>query len=135
MKIAIIGATGWVGKAMLSLFPDAYKYSRHQGTKKGVNKNRIVFICVPTPVIGEGRLDTSIVEEAISWCEAELIVVRSTVNPGDCDRWALKYLKNIVFQPEYLGETPAHPLLDTAKTPFLIIGGHYSNRKYRSRHL
>ena len=141
-KVAIIGGTGWVGKAVHQLFPDAYVYSRNQGTRKEVNKCRIAFICVPTPnatspgthpkyenLPSEGILDTSAVEEAISWLEAELIVVRSTVNPGDCDRWALKYLKNIVFQPEYLGETPAHPLLDTSKAPFIIIGGHYSNRK------
>lgn len=32
------------------------------------------------------------------------------------------------MQPEYLGETPNHPLLDTVNTPFLIIGGHQADR-------
>jgi len=74
-------------------------------------------------LVTEGKLDTSIVEEVIAWCEADILVVRSTVNPGDCEAWTTKYGKKIVFQPEYLGETPAHPLLDTAKTPFIILGG------------
>jgi len=143
-KVAIIG-NGWVGQAMHDLFPDAFIYSRnwiiHEGQwvkandnglawnelkeeyKKKVNSCDTAFICVPTPVIGEGKLDTSAVEEMIAWCECPLIVVRSTVNPGDCYRWMNKYKKNIVFQPEYLGETPSHPLLDTIKTNFIIMGG------------
>jgi len=70
-----------------------------------------------------GRLDVSIVEEVVSWCECPLIVIRSTVNPGDCDYLEKKYNKHIVYQPEYLGETPNHPLFDPKKRPFLIIGG------------
>ena len=31
--------------------------------------------------------------------------------------------------PEYLGETPNHPLLDTKKTHFLVIGGHKDDRR------
>ena len=139
MKVAVIGL-GWVGKAMMSLFPDAYQYTSKIGTKKEVNACNIAFVCIPTPnlivdierpgtILGEGRLDTSAIDEIISWCECELIVIRSTVNPGDCDRWSLKYHKQIVMQPEYLGETPAHPLLDTVKTPFLVIGGYINDRK------
>lgn len=137
MKAAIIGY-GWVGKAMVELFPDAYIYVRDMKKVKDVpigeetftidqetiNDADIAFICVPSPVIGEGKLDTSIVEECIAWCECPIIVVRSTVNPGDCDKWGYKYKKQIVMQPEYLGETPNHPLLDTLNTPFLILGGH-----------
>jgi len=122
-KVAVIGSTGWVGRSMIDLFSDAYRYSSKIGTKDGVNKCDIAFICVPTPNAGEGKLDTSIVEECISWCTCPLIVIRSTVNPGDCDRWVNLYNKRIVMQPEYLGETPNHPLLDTKNTPFLVLGG------------
>lgn len=133
MKVGIIGH-GWVGKAVHSLFPKAKVYTPKKGSKKEINKCDIAFICVPSPYTIdskglEGRLDTSIVEECISWCECPLIVVRSTVNPGDCDWWAEKYMKNIVFQPEYLGETPQHPLLDQKSSPFLIIGGAEKNRR------
>ncbi len=123
MKVAIIGATGWVGKSVKSLFPDAYAYTDNLGTKEEVNKCDICFICVPTPCMGEGKLDTSIVEECVSWCKCPLIVIRSTVNPGTCDYLFNKYRKRIIFQPEYLGESPQHPLLNPKTTPFLIIGG------------
>ena len=128
-NIAIIGGTGWVGRAVHELFPHAYIFTSKIGIKEKVNNCNIAFICVPTPGIGEGKLDTSIVEGIIKWCECELIVVRSTVNPGDCDKWSYIYRKQIVMQPEYLGETPQHPLFNTLKTPFLIIGGYKKDRK------
>lgn len=123
-KVGIIGM-GWVGKAMYQLFPDAtiYDVNLPDTSMDEINKCDIAFVCVPTPNPGKGRLDTSIVESVISQCKCPLIVVRSTVNPGDCDYWQTKYEKKINFQPEYLGETPQHPLLDTSKTPFMIIGG------------
>lgn len=128
MKIAILGK-GWVGSAVKQLFPDAYVYSSSVGTKEKVNECDIAFIAVPTPLQEDWTLDTSIVEDCIKWCECPLIVVRSTVNPGDCDRWSKKYSKNIIFQPEYLGETPNHPLLNETQAKFLIIGGEPENRK------
>jgi len=128
MTTAIVG-NGWVGKAVHNLFPEAYVYDINLGTKEEVNKCDIAFICVPTPCPGEGALDTSIVEEVVSWCTCPLIVMRSTVNPGTCDNLSLRYGRRIVMQPEYLGETPQHPLLDTKKTPFLIIGGLPEDRR------
>jgi len=126
MNVTIIGK-GWVGQAMKQLFPDAYIYSKGQsgeiGSKEIANKGDVAFVCVPTPCIDEGKLDTSIVEESVAWCECPLIVIRSTVNPGTCDYLSTKYGKRIVMQPEYLGETPAHPLLDQKARPFLILGG------------
>ena len=122
MKTAIIGL-GWVGKFMQELFPSSVIYDRHYPNREEVNKCDVTFICVPTPCINEGKLDISAVEENIAWCESSLIVIRSTVNPGDTDYLIKKYNKNIVFQPEYLGETPSHPLLDPKTRPFIIIGG------------
>jgi len=135
MKVAIIGI-GWVGKAMQKLFPDAYIYSHGKttriGIKKEVNRTDIAFICVPTPntnVRGqyypqyEGPLDISAVEDSIRWCECPLVVIRSTLNPGTCDYLTKKYGKRIVMQPEYLGETPAHPMYDPKTRQFLILGG------------
>jgi len=127
MKVTIIGK-GWVGSYMYRLFPDSYIYTHKVGTKEEANKGDVAFICVPTPNPFESKLDTSIVENVISWCECPLIVIRSTVNPGDCDYWTNKYNKNIVMQPEYLGETPAHPMLDPKSRQFFIIGGTEENR-------
>lgn len=148
MKVAIVG-NGWVGQAMQDLFPDAFTYVRdlNKAIGKGeiledlnytekkdvINEADVAFVCVPTPneiVNGrEDKLDTSIVEECISWLKTPLIVVRSTVNPGDCDKWQRKYNKAIVMQPEYLGETPQHPLLDVTEAPFLVIGGDEAPRR------
>lgn len=142
IKTAIIGY-GWVGKAMHQLFPASLVHDPAlprrsftvindnplSASKSEINTCDIAFIGVPTPNTDHKALDTSIVEEVIAWCECPLIVVRSTVNPGDCDKWTEKYKRNIVMQPEYLGETPAHPLLDETKRKFLVIGGEPENRR------
>jgi UDPglucose 6-dehydrogenase len=122
MTTAICGL-GWVGKFMQALFPDSVIFDRNYPNKKEINDCDITFICVPTPCPDEGRLDISAVEENVAWCESSVIVIRSTVNPGDGDYLARKYNKHIVIQPEYLGETPSHPLLDPKSRPFLILGG------------
>ena len=127
-KVTIIGH-GWVGKSVHKLFPDAYIFDPPTGSKRLANKSEIAFICVPTPPLGEGKLDTKIVEKTVAWCQCPLIVIRSTVNPGTCDYLSKKYKKRIIVQPEYLGETPAHPLLDEKSTPFIIIGGKPKDRR------
>jgi len=145
-KVGICGY-GWVGKAMHKLFPEAVIYDKHKPmsiawispvtqkqeqrelTMKDINKCDVAFVCVPTPNKDDGSLDTSIVEEVVKECTCDLIVVRSTVPPGTCTRLSKKYKKHIVMQPEYLGETTKHPLLDTSKRDFLIIGGVPEHRK------
>ena len=130
IKVGLAGY-GWVGKAMEKLFPDAYVYDPvlEMGTKEELNKCAVAFICVPTPCPEEGKLDTSIVEEVVSWCKCPLLVIRSTVNPGTCDKLSTKYNKRIVMQPEYLGETVNHPMTDQKARPFVIIGGEPFNRR------
>lgn len=127
MKVAIIGSTGWVGKAMLQLFPDAYQFTTKIGDIAGVNACDFAFVCVPTP-LKDGRLDVSRIDQIVSWCTCKYIVIRSTVNPGDCNRWSAKIqhlnrVSWILHQPEYLGETPNHPLLNQKANQFIIIGG------------
>jgi UDPglucose 6-dehydrogenase len=127
MQIKIYGY-GWVGKAMKTLFPEA---SVHDPAQKMVSKKKadIAFVCVPTPNKKNGALDISIVEEVVSKSEEDLIVIRSTVQPGTCDYLAKKYKKNICMQPEYLGETVNHPMTDQKSRPFIIIGGIPENRR------
>jgi UDP-glucose 6-dehydrogenase len=118
---------GWVGKAMKQVFPDAWVHDPAQ-LKITNFKCDIGIIGVPTP-LKDGKLDTSIVESIIKDAEEDLLIVRSAVNPGDCDRWEKAFGKNVVNMPEYLGETPSHPLLDETKAKFLIIGGRPENRQ------
>lgn len=130
MKIGVIGL-GWVGRSMVELFPDAEVYDepRKIGSKALINQCDISFVCVPTPNNSKSELDTSIVEEVVRWCESDLIVIRSTVNPGTCDRLSEETGKRIVMQPEYLGETPNHPMLDPSTRQFMVIGGEPEERR------
>lgn len=125
--VAIIGY-GVVGRAMHSLFPKAIIYNGEKHpvgnlTYKDVNKVDVAFICVPTPTKANGHCDTSIVEMVVSKLTVSLIIIRSTIEPGTTDRLKKKYKKNIVFCPEYIGETIDHPLADERSRTFLILGG------------
>lgn len=137
MTVGIIGF-GWVGKAMYKLFPDALVYDSaiDEGwlnpdtgaiNNKSAYQADVVFICVPTPNLPDGSLDTSIVEKCADECTPnQLVVIRSTVNPGTADQLAERGLR-VVIQPEYLGETPNHPFSDMTTRPFIIIGGDRSD--------
>ena len=126
MTVKIYGA-GWVGKAMMSLFPNALV---HDPALNFISEEYtdVSFVCVPTN-LKNGKLDTSIVEEVVRDCNSPLIIIRSTIMPGTCDYLEKTYGKNIVFQPEYLGESVAHPLLDEKKRAFMILGGRPENRR------
>lgn len=126
LKIAVVGASGYVGREQVRLFKDyePYEYDRSVGTKEGVNECDVAFICVPTPMKEDGSCDISIVKEVLGWLKCPLVIIRSTVEPGTTDILASTYAGDVVFQPEYVGETVAHPLNDTRMRNFLIFGGH-----------
>lgn len=130
MNTAVIGE-GWVGKSMIELFPDSHVYDEPQniGSRALVNECDVAFVCVPTPNETQGALDTSIVENVVGWCESDLIVIRSTVNPGTTERLAKETGKRILMQPEYLGETPNHPMINPKERPFMVIGGEPEDRR------
>lgn len=137
---------GWVGKAMHPLFPDAYivdskgdcwTHVDRGGGQKIVQpmgkSSEIVcdfaFVCVPTDPKEDGTLDCSIVEEVVRDGPEDFFIIRSTVNPGFCGYLEHTYGKQVVFMPEYIGETVAHPLFDETKRPFLILGGCPGDRR------
>lgn len=113
---------GWVGKAMKTMFPEA-KVQDPQQNMYAPEKADIAFVCVPTPNVGKGRLDCSIVEQVVKEAPEDLLVIRSTVMPGTTDRLIAETGKRIVMQPEYLGETVNHPMTDQKERPFYIVGG------------
>lgn len=120
---------GWVGKAVQDIFPEAILHDPELGLRN-TEAADVAFVCVPTPNYDKGELDTSIVEQVVANAEENLIIIRSTVNPGTCDKLTKKYpKKHIVFMPEYLGETIQHPLLDESARKFLIIGGKPKDRR------
>lgn len=75
------------------------------------------------------KLDTSIVKETIKNCQEDFIICRSTVMPETCDELEKSTGKNIVFQPEYLGETVNHPMTDQKCRMFMVLGGRSENRR------
>jgi UDPglucose 6-dehydrogenase len=85
----------------------------------------VAFISTPSPMNKDGSCDTSMVEQAIErWHEhVDLFIIRSTVTPGTTDRLAEKYNTKVVMQPEYVGETLGHPLVEPQRDPFIILGG------------
>lgn len=123
MKVGIVGY-GTVGQKMLKLFVDAVIYDapKHIGTKESINLCDTVFVCVPTSNGADGLCDTSIVEEVISWLNVPLIIIRSTVKVGFTLSMIEKYHKEIVFQPEYIGETVNHPITNNPNQ-WLTFGG------------
>jgi len=128
MKVGIIGY-GWVGKATHKLFPEARVFDKYDGQHQDdLTGCDIVFLAVPTPFDGQG-LDCSEVEDAIKNCPVDLICIRSATQPGFADSMATKYGKRIVVQPEYLGETPAHPMLAMSSRQFMILGGGPADRR------
>ena len=124
MKVGIVGY-GHVGEAMHGLFKNAVIYDKFKniGTPEEINSCDTVFVCVPTPQAKDGHCDTSIVEEVLDWIDAPLIILRSTVYVGFTDKMMKKYKKEIVFQPEYYGETVAHPFADLNDRSWLSFGG------------
>lgn len=132
MKIGIVGM-GYVGTAIAKLFHsfeleyyDIYK-SGYKNDAEEINKCDISFVCVPTPEGDYGECSISAVEEVIEWIETPIIVLKSTVPPGTTDYLIKKYGKNIVFSPEYCGEskywTPYKFHTEIIETPFFIFGG------------
>jgi UDPglucose 6-dehydrogenase len=123
--VAIVGY-GVVGKSLHRLFGDDATWIDVGGTpadRARINACDVAFICVPTPVGPDGACDTSAVEDCVAWLTSPLIVIRSTVAPGTTRRLRETTGKAILFQPEYIGETVAHPLADVRQHPFVILGG------------
>ncbi len=124
MKIGIIGL-GHVGTAMHGLFKDAVIYDKFKnlGSQDEINNCDAAFVCVPTPKSEDGTCDTSAVDEVLNWCNCKVIILRSTVRVGYTREMSEKLHKNIVFQPEYYGETVAHPFVNLSDRNWLSFGG------------
>lgn len=128
-SVAIIGY-GKVGKAYHLVFPDATIYDPFHGdvptdmtranpitgeverlilqpsktSKDAVNKCDLALICVPTDLDKDGKLDMSIVEDAVSWIKTPLILIKSALQPGTVDRLVKATGKKIAVSVEMVGE-------------------------------
>lgn len=141
-KIAVIGY-GYVGKASSELLTHKYNIDVYEPneasrisdnekidfiTRKQQQKNHYDFavVCTPTPMKENGDCDTSYVHDAIDNTNADLFMIKSTVEPQTTDKLIMKTAKRIIFSPEYVGESRYHNPYFPEKmieTPFWILGG------------
>lgn len=132
-RVGIIGR-GYVGSGMQAMFAKHFDVSVydivHQPNPAMVKGVDLAVVCVPTPQSADGSADTSTVEEVVGWCDADLILIKSTIPPGTTDALIEKTGKSVHFSPEYMGE--GKNFLPPWKYPdqrnpqmhdFVIIGG------------
>jgi nucleotide sugar dehydrogenase len=138
-KILIVGY-GYVGKAMYEFFSGHYdtwvvdvidQPVSNQIDIKHSGDFDLAVVCVPTPRGESGECDLSYVHDVVSQLETPLILLKSTVEIGTTEMLTKKYNKQIVFSPEYCGEStywsPYAFHTDIKETPFFIFGGDKKN--------
>ena len=130
--IGIIGQ-GFVGNAIYQKFKDFYKVytydideSKCNSPAKIAMSQKIVFVCLPTPMNNDGTCNTSIVSEAImniyNYGKCKTVVIKSTVTPGTTERLNKFYDDmDIMFNPEFLTERNA--VNDFNNQTRIILGG------------
>tara|TARA_B100001094_G_scaffold154735_1_gene149709 strand:- start:163 stop:1017 length:855 start_codon:yes stop_codon:yes gene_type:complete len=137
--VGIVGQ-GFVGKALKAGFEKHYDVDTFDvdESKRDVDyiediidRNNIIFVCVPTPMKKDGSCDVSIVEGVVTeldnlalvrQCSNRVIVIKSTIPPGTTERLN-KICKHIqvVFNPEFL--TEANYIDDFRNQNRIILGG------------
>ncbi len=98
--------------------------------EKIVTNSDIIFQCLPTPMRTTGECDLTIVEGSLSninelaaQCNrTPIVVIKSTVPPGTCERLNDRFRNlNIIFSPEFL--TEANSIEDFKNQTRIILGG------------
>ena len=139
MRIGIVGQ-GYVGTAVKEVFSKHYEVDTFDldESKRDVDyiediidRNNIIFVCVPTPMKKDGSCDTSIVEGVVKelnelaltrQCSNRIIAIKSTIPPGTTNRLnkECEYV-SVIFNPEFL--TEANFIEDFRNQSRIIIGG------------
>ena len=140
-NIGIIG-NGFVGKAVKTSFKNHFetfvfdtdkRKANVESLNELINKCRVIFLCLPTPMNTDGSCYLGIVEDTLDkiddWCdemeyyglEQRTIVIKSTIQPGTTEKWNTKYKHfDIAFNPEFL--TEANSVDDFKNQNRIIIG-------------
>lgn len=133
MKIGIIGQ-GFVGSAVYKKFKNYYDVltfdldqSKSTSTKEEIMEScEVIFICLPTPMNGDGSCNIDIVENVIKEIndktKDKILIIKSTVIPNTTNKLNEKYENvKIVFNPEFLTERNAEE--DYNSQNRIILGG------------
>ena len=143
MKIGIV-RKGFVGSAVQNGFSpntgcdaEVRVYDKNpsrslHSLEETVNESDVVFISVPTPAGIDGKIDLTILNDAIndinevSINRETIFLVRSTVVPGTTSNIQQTFPKlRIVFNPEFLTERSAN--FDFINQTRFILGGSKDN--------
>ena len=138
MKIGIVGQ-GFVGTAVREGLKDYHKVNTFDLVQECtcdsldslMDKSKIIFVCVPTPMNQDGTCNTDIVENVVSeldnlalvrQCANRVVVIKSTIPPGTTERLnkECEHIQ-VVFNPEFL--TEANSINDFKNQDRIIIGG------------
>lgn len=136
MKIGIIGR-GFVGGSIEKLLVDKSEHhveafdvndgELNEGYERVVKDADLLYVAVPTPMDGDGKCYTGILEESLRLVDdiadcGQIVMIKSTMVPGTSERLKSNY-KNIVIvtNPEFLTERNAYEDLCRAKQH--VLGG------------
>jgi len=131
MKVGVIGL-GVVGKplykALKFYHKNVYGYDKFkkQDSWYDIIDTNMVFLCVPTDVGEDGRLDMKVVDDVLNkLCKDKykgVVVIKSTLRLGYVSSATKKYTKDfkIVVFPEWLYAKKAFP--DTLNPEMTVIG-------------
>ena len=134
MKISVWG-NGFVGAAVSAFFRQHgdvpvwdIKPERRTAEMQDVIRSDLIFLCLPTPTLPDGKQDLSALHEAVEiisrWrhCSDPILVVKSTVLPGVVGHLSLQFSNlRFVSNPEFLSaRTAAH---DFAHPSSIVLGG------------
>ena len=143
MKIGIVGK-GFVGSAVQNGFSpntgcdaEVRVYDKNPSRslhtlEETVNESDVVFISVPTPAGIDGKIDLTILNDAIndinevSINRETIFLIRSTVVPGTTGNFQYTFPNlRLVFNPEFLTERSAN--FDFINQTRFILGGSKDN--------
>jgi UDPglucose 6-dehydrogenase len=140
-KIGIIGL-GIVGLPLKKYFERkglkrnknlfCYDADLSKGFNDDINQADIIFICVPTPRMKNGLCDTRIVDSVVKKFhnKKNVLVIKSTVEPGTIAKLQKKYNCPILFNPEFLTESQAWE--DFMRPDRQVVGHTTKSQKHAS---
>lgn len=127
LRVGIVGH-GFVGKAVDQGLKDCHKMIIDPIYNNSVKDlfeydPEVVFICVPTPMMDDGSIDSTIVEDvmaslAFSSAIRPIIVIKSTCTPDVLKK--LEMLCPFIYNPEFLTERNA--IEDFINPPYIVLG-------------
>lgn len=88
-------------------------------------KSDFIFMALPTPMMPSGECDLSIIESCLGELSKRkykgIVIIKSTIIPGSCEKWVKRFKLRIVFSPEFLTERSSK--LDFINSSRHVLGG------------